>query len=529
MAYCYSNLDRNNLKRFANDSTRASLLAIAVRGGNIRGLKDIKIPFEYPITAIAGRNRSGKTTVLALAACAYHNSPDGFRLPGRKYSYYTISDFFIQMSGEPSPSGVTIRNKFFYDDWAITRHNKETVGKFWQRRKKREGGRWPNYDRRVHRTVVYLGFERVVPHMEKSVSISYRKEFQSVESSGWENDTREIVGRILGTDYADFEYKEHSKYRLPVVSSREGQYSGFNMGAGESATFEIISTIMECPEGALIIIDEIELGLHEEAQISLIDELKALCRKRHIQVICTTHSPRILECLPPEGRIFLEKTGDSTAVIVGISPDYATGKLSGRDAIEVDVLVEDGVAEMMIEACLSTEQRSRVEIMDIGSDATVMRHLAVRCKENRAPKVCAILDGDKRSSLDTQIRSFMSALESCDDEDEVKKWAKDRIEFLPGEVRPEEWTLNQLFSNRVMGGNDCNKLSEVFDLPEESFFDVLTAAKRAGKHREFDEVASRLSLRMKEAVVSHHLVRCALESAPKEKERLRNFIDSFLE
>ena len=54
------------------------------------------------------------------------------------------------------------------------------------------------------------------------------------------------------------------------------------MGAGEDALFEVISTLMMCPDGSLILIDEIELGLHEEAQARLIDELKKICSKRHI-------------------------------------------------------------------------------------------------------------------------------------------------------------------------------------------------------------------------------------------------------
>jgi hypothetical protein len=32
-----------------------------------------------------------------------------------------------------------------------------------------------------------------------------------------------------------------------------------------NALFEIFATIFACPEGVLLVIDEIELGLHEEA------------------------------------------------------------------------------------------------------------------------------------------------------------------------------------------------------------------------------------------------------------------------
>lgn len=57
------------------------------------------------------------------------------------------------------------------------------------------------------------------------------------------------------------------------------RYSGFNMGGGESSVFEILTAVFESGEGALLVVDEIELGLHEKAQRRLIEELKKLCKK----------------------------------------------------------------------------------------------------------------------------------------------------------------------------------------------------------------------------------------------------------
>ena len=66
MTYRYSDIDNNNIKWFTKDESKATLLSIEMLIGEIRGLKDVKIEFKYPITAIAGRNGSGKTTILAL-------------------------------------------------------------------------------------------------------------------------------------------------------------------------------------------------------------------------------------------------------------------------------------------------------------------------------------------------------------------------------------------------------------------------------------------------------------------------------
>ena len=39
------------------------------------------------------------------------------------------------------------------------------------------------------------------------------------------------------------------------------------MGAGENAIFTILIELFSAGEGALLVIDEIELGLHEEAHV----------------------------------------------------------------------------------------------------------------------------------------------------------------------------------------------------------------------------------------------------------------------
>lgn len=115
MKYKYSKIDTDNLKWFANDMSKASLTEISIRKGSLRGLGNFKIEFEYPISVIAGKNGSGKSTILALAACAFHNNNNGFHLPESKTSYYTYSDFFIQTTEEVPPEGIEIWYHFRYN------------------------------------------------------------------------------------------------------------------------------------------------------------------------------------------------------------------------------------------------------------------------------------------------------------------------------------------------------------------------------------------------------------------------------
>lgn len=519
MPYSYSELDNKNIRWFTNDLSRATLLSVKIVAGKIRGLERLQIDFTYPVTAIAGRNGSGKTTVLALAACAFHNNSNGFCLPGRKTTYYTYSDFFVQTAEEISVGGIAIDYQFLHNKWRLP----ASSGPGWQRRVKRRGGRWTNYESRVNRTVVYLGIDRIVPHAERSISKSYRRLFKPINSRGWEDEVKSIVGRILGLDYDTFEHRQHSRYRIPIVRSNKAIYSGFNMGAGEESLFELFSIIRECPDGSLVIIDEIELGLHEKAQAKLIHELKSLCERRKFQIICTTHSPCILECLPPEGRIFLERVGSKTRVIPEISAAYATGKLSGRPNVELDILVEDESAKLIIETCLQTELRYRTKVINVGSATAVIRHLAARYREARTSEVCVLLDGDQSSSIQSHLNSFLKTLEISIPEQKniAKSWLEERLNFLPSSEWPKLWVVSQ------RGEASYTRLCREFSITPEKVDEVLNAAKRAGKHNEFYEAANALCF--DKSIVANQLIKAAFESSPDEADRIINFVLKFLQ
>lgn len=487
MAYNYSKVDEDNLSWFPNDPSKASLLAIELGHGNLRGLRPFEMHLKYPITAIAGRNGSGKSTILAMAACAYHNSKDGFKLPSRKLPYYTFSDFFVQTKDEVPQDGIYILYKFINDNWRKSERFPDGVGEGWQNRCKNKGGKWTDYSRRIKRNVVFFGIERVVPHSEKSVSKSYRSLFSRSAAKGWEENVKSAVGRILNKDYSDFWYKEYTKHRLPVVTSSGTTYSGFNMGAGENALFEIFSTIFACPPGLILVIDEIELGLHEEAQVRLIKELKEICNKRHVQVICTTHSFNILKCLPPEARFFVESLKTKTIITPGISPYFAAGKMAGENSCELDVFVEDGIAKHLVETT-PHDFRSRINVITIGSSVSVVRQLAARYKNIKKGECLAILDGDKSSKLTEHYKLFLNALEHTDNKEKAQKWIEERLTTLPGDTWPENWLLTQC---REL---ELDSICGTFSVDQANFEEFIEEALRADRHSEFFSLSKRLNL-----------------------------------
>lgn len=521
MKYRYSHIDQRNLKWFSKDVTRSSLMKIELRRGKLRGLSPFEIHFQYPLSVIAGKNGSGKSTVLALAACAFHNSRDGFCLPGRKSPYYTMSDFFVQSAEELAADGINIRYEFLHDNWRRSPRFPEGVGQAWQSRTKKKGGKWSNYSRRVVRNVVFFGIERVVPHSERSVSKTYRRSFKRTESCGFEAEVVAIVSRILSKHYDEFWFRGYSKYRLPHVKSKKTVYSGFNMGAGENALFEIMSTILAAPEGLFIIVDEIELGLHEGAQKRFIDELKKLCETRKIQVVCTTHSPTILEAVPPEGRFYLDRHGSETGVTNGIAPEYAAGRLAEQNSKELDVLVEDGVAQQLMQSALPTNERRRVSLLPIGSAAAIIRQLSARYKAGTSGECVALLDGDQKARKSQHIKKFLGDCESPSNDADAINWIEKRLRFLPGDSWPELWIFSTLDEYEI------DDLAESLGVSESELSDLCEIAIGAGKHKEFATLSDRLSLPTNEVCII--IAKWIAKAVPKSFTDVRNVIADHLD
>lgn len=480
MKYRDSNIDRNLKKWFTHDNTHALLRSIKLSEGAIRGLTRFEINFNYPITAIAGKNGSGKSTILALACCAFHNYSKGFKLPHRKQPYYTFTDFFIQHTEDIPPEGIEIWYSIAHDNWKKSLTVPDGIGVAYQRRRKKKGGKWNDYAIRVPRDVVFLGIERIVPHNEKSQSKSYSRSFTHSGEKGWEDCVKNTVGKILGKKYDKFKYVSYSKYRLPIVSSNGRKYSGFNMGAGENALFEVFSVMHSVSEGALIIVDEIELGLHSEAQKKFIKHLKDLCKQRKLQVICTTHSKDIFSQLPDDARIFIENNNGNSVISNSISPDYAFSKLSAENPNEISLLVEDVVAKSIILGVLPNYIRSRVRVEVIGSAQALLRQLAANYNRENRQSITVVLDGDQRAEESKNISYAQNQIES-DDKDEINAYLKSNMLYLPGETWPESWLLQKCLES-------INITADFFSTDEDELTDIIKQGLEAGKHNEFHEI-----------------------------------------
>jgi len=309
--------------------------------------------------------------------------------------------------------------------------------------------------------------------------------FKDAQLKGWEDKVKEAVGYVLGKSYDKFRYLEHTKYSLPMVQAGEVIYSGFNMGAGENAMFEIFSIIYSCGEGALLVMDEVELGLHAEAQRKFIERLKDVCLETHTQVICTTHSKEIFDCLPYDARFFVECVNGKTKITDSISSDFAFSKMAAVTGKELDIFVEDEVAKSLLQSSLPATVRSRVTVTVIGSAMALARQLAALYVRGEEKPTLAIFDGDQKAKEQDNLSHAQKMAENTDAS--FTDWFQSHVAYLPGDTWPEAWIVQK--------SSECiDAISKLTSSDADTLADVLEYGLQAGKHSEFFEISKNLGL-----------------------------------
>ena len=485
--YSESQIDKDNYYWFAIDNSINSLKRICVTNGHIRGVHPMDVSFQYPISAFVGENGSGKSTILALAACAFHNTtrfcPQNRLRPGTKKTrgYYTYGDFFTFLPTENGISEIQIRADYFSSEGLKT-----------DIRKKKPSGKWNDFNRRPQRAVSFLGINRIVPPSESNPHRHYSRLFSSAHSltDDQVEDLRAALSRILDRSYAAIDLMQYGTYRLFTTQRNDTRYTGFNMGAGENAVLGLLLEIMTAGRGALIVVDEIELGLHAKAQKKLIEELKKFCKQYHCQIICSTHSKIVLDSLPYDARFFIRRNDRETDIIPKISSEYAFGQLSGIPGTELSVFVEDEVGMSFLQNVISLSLRERITFYPIGSDQAVLRHIAVHYRENNYAFI-AFLDGDKRNEKKHAIKTIKNNLEGRINhaEDEFNDMVSKRLQYLPGKVWPEKYLIEEALRQETH-----DELCTQWGTTEDAVNSYLEQALNAGKHSEFYALSKNLQL-----------------------------------
>ena len=274
----------------------------------IRGLDNLRVLFDYPVSVIAGGNATGKSTVLFAAACAYKVPGAGIKdfVPSTLFPYYNPKlgarqDVLKRITLEfnyQTPDGMhAMRWRCYHKRW-----NRSFFG--------RQNASQPE------RPVYLRTLSNLSNPSEVRGVLSMSRLKSEPEETPLTPSQIEFVHQMLPFRYSEVvDLSSGNKNLLFAAQEGGAAYSELHMAAGERALLRLSKEVAQL-DGALVLIDEVEAGLHPWVQQLLMLHLQQLALRNDLQIIVTSHSPVILDAVPANGRIFLDRDEESGKIIV---------------------------------------------------------------------------------------------------------------------------------------------------------------------------------------------------------------------
>ena len=425
----------------------------------IRGIEDIRVVFDYPVSVIAGGNASGKSTVLFAAACAY-------KVPGagvKDFVPSTLFPYYRPKTGGREDERREIVIEFDYSTPDGRRSMRWRRSQGWNRSfLGRKGGKQP--ERQIYlRTLSNLSNPSEVRGVLSMSRLSAAPDETPLTAS-----QVEFAHQMLPFRYSEVVNLSSGSKNLLFASQEGGAaYSELHMAAGERSILRLSQEIAQL-DGALVLIDEVEAGLHPWVQQLLMLQLQQLALRNDLQIIVTSHSPVVLDSVPAHGRIFLERDDSGRVSVRPPYRDVVQDALYGRSDESLNLLCEDEAAEGILQGVLDVlapRLRTARESVRIGRDTGADEfptHATAFQKFGQIQNFVFVLDGDKRGG-DLERRIKYQAGRDVP------------VLFLPSRDAPETWVWERLRQNSYVEGLELgiapaaltaqmNRLDSVYNL-----------------------------------------------------------------
>ncbi|BDA65287.1 ATP-dependent nuclease [Actinomyces capricornis] len=349
----------------------------------IRGFSDTEITFDFPVTALIGPNGSGKTTVLGAAGLLYKSvSPRRFFAKSGRYDD-SMQNWKIEYTAlsENMKSGTS-----------ITR-----TASFRQAKWNRDA---------LTRSVLVIGIDRTLPATErKNLNPFIGNNFKGSEEHTFSQAIVDAVQKILGKNADNYLSISADKTKTKIFAMRDEStssvgYSEFHFGAGEASIIRIVSEIEEAQDGCLMLIEEIENGLHPLAVRRLVEYLIDVAKRKSTQVVFTTHSNAALEALPDDA-VWSCYDGK---VKQGKLDIEALRTLTGEVECQAAVFTEDSFGAVLADITLRKlksqgVKRSSIEIHHMSGADSAYQHVAYHNSNPTSSfPAIALLDGDMKNN-----------------------------------------------------------------------------------------------------------------------------------
>lgn len=442
----------------------------------LKGLTHLEVDFtESPLVAILGPNGIGKSTILHAIACINKPVTQPYRTINHK-----LSEFFTPTTHSTwTGSSFSVYQDYREGKSEITNHKTQF---------RKEVGRWaPRYDNRIERYVSYIGIKTCVPIIENETQQS-RIQFNTIPlTDNISNQVRELAGSIMNKTYEAYNRHPGRTKEYIGVSTNGIDYSSLSMGAGEQRIFYILSEALKADKYGLLIIDEIDLLLHQDALFRLMKSLNEIASDKHLQIIFTTHAQSLLNLEFIAFR-HLFQTPEKTLCFNQTKPD-ALQRLTGTQIRPLEIFVEDDLAATMIKKICSKEGMSKyVSIKTYGAATNCFTAVCGSILNNldNQENMLFVLDGDVFRTEDEKKKNIKKVLTGSADADNINRdSALSRItQFnLPEKQQPERY-----YHSLICDLSDNSLTSE--------YLEIVNAARQIvnprDNHKFFNDVINRM-------------------------------------
>lgn len=299
------------------------LKSLEFPSNGIRKIKNIKIDFSERITLIAGPNGIGKSTILGLIASAsgiseksYFNKP--FSSDINNIIHFDPSELDNNELIAPWPKITYLYNKSqsAVEHWkniSITRRPKR-LRSVARTDKNSPDKSITGKDAKIPLPTIYLGMLRMLPigEIPEDDIVSDNEVMDVSDAELLNNFINKVINGTRSVDNNKIisqsiknttKISKHPDYAHSSKSISLGQDSLSNIGTALISFNRLKRNLGEGYSGGLLIIDEIDACFHPHAQQKLIDALANIAKNLSLQVIATTHSPKLIEYVHPHSKI----------------------------------------------------------------------------------------------------------------------------------------------------------------------------------------------------------------------------------
>ena len=386
------------------------LAGLVIEGNDgIRGITNLAINFDRPITVICGRNGCGKSTVISLSRLGFQQDRQ-------------FDDLFIELNNPHPFNDFTVH-------WSYLRHDPMQINL--------DGGTRTYSAPPPAKNVVYIGLSRVVPAWENMSQVEHFR-----ENRAWDQE-RQLEPRnvdrlrdILNKPFTNAGWGKSGDYEIRTCSTH-ASYTSFNMCTGEEILVETIRRLQLAEAQSLVLIEDAEMGLNPVIMPRFARHLVEICDKKRLQIILSTHSLDLITAFPSE-LVCLIKS-DGAAHQSKDNPEMQEIFTSISSQVESDIIIfcEDDVAESLIRQAVSGDLRRRLKVV-YGCDSKLLGYAEAHLKADWPHIPLIVWDGDVASN---EINKWFDSLDQITKDELTAKVSRIK---LPGDVPPERWILSQL-------------------------------------------------------------------------------------